>query len=117
MTDSLYLTSAELKDSIMYKAWARMRTHMNKVKPFRVYNTPALFPLDGLRCWVLTKNHRNSGTRFPLNCVSIGDGVDHFNEASSVSSLGLDLGSEQRTPMRQHRMLASNRPRKGNPCR
>ena len=72
-----------------------MRTHMNNVKSLRVYGMPALFPLDRLRCWVITNNHRNRGTRFPPNHAPIGDGVDHFNETSPVSSLGLDLSSEQ----------------------
>ena len=68
--------------------WAQMRIHVNEVIPFRVYGTPALFPLDRLRCWVLTNNHCARGTPFPPNYVPIDDGVDRFNETSSVSSRG-----------------------------
>ena len=79
------------KQQLVYEAFARMQAHMDNTKPFRVYGTPALFPLDRLRCWVLTNNHRERSTPFPPNYVPIGPGGD---EAMAVSSVGMDSNSE-----------------------
>ena len=80
------LTSTE-KQQHVYEAFARMQAHMDNTTTFRIYGTPALFPLDRLRCWVLTNNHRDRATPFPPNYVPIGSSAD---EAMSVSSIGMD---------------------------
>lgn len=92
--DSLPITGLPVtgKRQHVYEAFARMQGHMDNTKTFRVYGTPALFPLDRLRCWVLTNNHRERGTPFPPNYVPIGPSGD---EAMSVSSIGMDSNSDQ----------------------